>query len=87
MAKKQNQFVVIGGKWFDRVNGNTYHRSKIIDVKKNKIYYSSFQYGYGSQYLSTAREYITDVLKLKSFDIVDGGSFYDLKRIVKNYNF
>ena len=87
MANKKNQFVVIGGKWWDRINGNTYHRSKIIDAKHNKIYYTSFEYGYGSQYLSTARDYIKDVLKLKSFDIVDGGSFYDLKRVIKYYNF
>lgn len=33
------KFVIIGAKWFDSVNGNTYHNAKIIDPTSNKIYY------------------------------------------------
>ena len=84
--KKKNSFVVIGGKWFDKVNGNTYHNAKIIDYAGN-VYYTGFAYGYGTQYLENARKYIVNELKIKNPEIINGGDFYTLKRDVKNGNF
>lgn len=78
------KFVIIGAKWFDSVNGNTYHNAKIIDPTSNKIYYCGFQYGYGSQYLTSAKEYIENTLKIKSFSVIDGGCFQMKKANVKN---
>ena len=79
----ENTFVVIGGKWFDKINGNTYHSAKIIDQNGNK-YYTRFCYGYGSQYITSAKEYIETTLGLSAYKIIDGGSFYMNKKEVKN---
>lgn len=41
-------------KWFDEINGNTYHSVSITDKKTGKIIVCPFQYGYGEQYKHTA---------------------------------
>jgi hypothetical protein len=52
MAKK---FVVIARKWFDKVNGNTYHSVVVVDANTNKrIVEVPFRYGYGDQWKHTA---------------------------------
>lgn len=81
------KFVVIGGKWFDKVNGNTYNSAKIIDTETGKKYYTRFTYGYGNAYLWEAEEYIKTELKIDSFQIIDGGAFYIKKADAKNGNF
>lgn len=81
------KFVVIGGKWFDKVNGNTYHTAKIIDTETGTIYYNRFQYGYGTHYLTTAREYIEGDLGVKDFEIINGGELYGRKSDIKNGRF
>jgi len=43
-------------KWFDKVNGNTYHSVRVIRHKDNKIVTGQFQYRYGEQYQQTALE-------------------------------
>lgn len=40
-------------KWFDSVNGNTYHNVVII-LPDGKILTSGFKYGYGTAYKETA---------------------------------
>lgn len=57
MARK---YVVLGGKWFDKVNGNTYHNAKIVDTETGHIFYSGLRYGYGNAYLDSAAEAIKD---------------------------
>ena len=49
------KYVINGFKWFERVNGNTYHNVNIIDVETNTLIVSSgMVYGYGSQWEHTA---------------------------------
>ncbi len=49
------KYIVEARKWFDKVNGNTYHCVNITDAKKNKVIFSSgFSYGYGDAYRQTA---------------------------------
>jgi len=43
-------------KWFDKVNGNTYHSVRITRIKDNAVVVGAFQYGYGDQYQYTAFE-------------------------------
>ena len=81
------KFVVIGGKWFDKVNGNTYNSAKIIDTETGCAYYTHFCYGYGSAYLHEADDYIKNVLGVSEFSTIDGGSFYMKKADAKNGNF
>lgn len=49
--KKYTAIVV---KWFDRVNGNTYHSVRITRHRDNKVLCCPFDYGYGEQYRQTA---------------------------------
>ena len=50
------RYTCIAVKWFDKVNGNTYHSVRIIRHKDNKTLYGEFQYGYGESYKQTALE-------------------------------
>lgn len=55
---------VTGVKWFDKVNGNTYHKV-YIELENGDYYESSIKYGYGTQYLVTA----SDMLKKMGLNI------------------
>jgi hypothetical protein len=48
------KFTAIAVKWFDKVNGNTYHSVRIIRHKDGKVLYCPFTYGYGDSYRHTA---------------------------------
>jgi hypothetical protein len=54
------KFTVEARKWFDKVNGNTYHSVLIIDNTTGKSYALpkgvDFTYGYGEHYRQTAME-------------------------------
>lgn len=84
---ERKTFIVIGGKWFDKVNGNTYNSAKIIDAETGRTYYTPFCYGYGSAYLQEAENYINEELKHDNARIIDGGSFSINKADAKNGNF
>lgn len=53
---------IIGKRWFDKVNGNTYHSSTIY-VDGDLVGEVPFKYGYGECYLQTAFNF----LHLKGF--------------------
>lgn len=59
--KQFNMIIIDGRKWFDKVNGNTYH-GVTVTIKHNKgddlILNSGMHYGYGEQYIQTAVELI-----------------------------
>ena len=48
------KFTVIAKKWWDRVNGNTYHSVRCVRCKDNAVVTGSFRYGYGEHYKQTA---------------------------------
>ena len=49
------KYIVEGFKWFDKINGNTYHSVNIINAEtKDLIYQSGLTYGYGEQWRHTA---------------------------------
>jgi hypothetical protein len=54
MKTRKIKFIANAVKWFDRVNGNTYHSVRITKVSTGETIYCQFQYGYGSQYEYTA---------------------------------
>lgn len=81
------KFVVFGGLWFDKVNGNTYHVSKILDIQTLQLYYTDYEYGYGNQYWKTARDYIEKNLGYYDYMLYDMGSAYFKKSDLKNRNF
>ena len=56
MKTRQIKFTVIAKKWFDKINGNTYHSVRCIRCKDNDVVTGHFQYGYGEHYKQTALE-------------------------------
>ena len=48
------KFTVIVVKWFDKVNGNTYHSVRCVRCRDNAVVVGSFRYGYGEHYKQTA---------------------------------
>ena len=57
MAKARKiKFTANACRWFDRVNGNTYHSVRIIRCRDGAVLYCPWQYGYGDQYRYTALE-------------------------------
>lgn len=63
--------VVNGRKWFDKVNGNTYHSGTVIVTCSDGIkqFEIPYQYGYGDQYVYSA----FDVLKREGLIILKDG--------------
>ena len=56
MKKRKILFVCHAVKWFDKVNGNTYHSVRITRCRDGKVICGAYQYGYGDQYRQTALE-------------------------------
>lgn len=54
------KFVANAVKWFDRVNGNTYHSVRITRCRDNKVIACPFTYGYGDHYRQTALQAMND---------------------------
>uniref|UniRef100_A0A6M3J7U6 Uncharacterized protein n=1 Tax=viral metagenome TaxID=1070528 RepID=A0A6M3J7U6_9ZZZZ len=54
MKTRQIKFMVIAVKWFDKVNGNTYHSVRCYRNRDGAIVVGPFQYGYGEHYQQTA---------------------------------
>ena len=54
--KKGDVVFVVGRRWFDRVNGNTYHTAEVF-VNDKYVGKSRMTYGYDESYIQTAKEY------------------------------
>ena len=55
--KRNIKFVCNAVRWFDKVNGNTYHSVRITRCRDGKQIvglYAPYEYGYGDQYRYTA---------------------------------
>jgi hypothetical protein len=57
--KDGDNVLVIGRRWFDRVNGNTYHTAE-VEVNGKFVGKSPMTYGYDEQYLQTAKEILLE---------------------------
>ena len=51
----EERFTIIGRRWFEKTNGNTYHSVEVYANNK-LIGRDPYQYGYGDQYLQTAHD-------------------------------
>ena len=67
MKTRQIKFTVIAKKWFDKVNGNTYHSVRCIRHKDNAVVVGRFQYGYGEHYKQTALDGMFDAGWFKNY--------------------
>jgi hypothetical protein len=52
--ERKIKFVVDAARWFDRINGNTYHALRITRIRDGAILKCGLQYGYGDCYRQTA---------------------------------
>ena len=50
------KYVIHSKKWRDRINGNTYHAARILNTQNNLMIAAPMQYGYGDQFMETARK-------------------------------
>ena len=50
------KYVAHAARWFDKVNGNTYHSVNITRVKDSKVIFCGLRYGYDDHYKQTALE-------------------------------
>jgi hypothetical protein len=64
--KKGDTVTIYGKRWFDRVNGNTYHTAE-VEVNGTTLGKSPMTYGYDEQYLQTGKEIL-----LKHYDLPIG---------------
>lgn len=62
-------------RWNNKINGNTYHRVKVY-VNGKLIGESKMTYGYGSQYLITAKNILEDKGQLKGKPLLQGFRSY-----------
>ena len=78
--KKGDTITILGRRWFERVNGNTYHSVKVYvnGILIDKI---DYDYGYGSQYLQNGQELLAKYfdLGLKKYDNGMSESLWHLK--------
>ena len=81
------KYAIIGALYFDSINGNTYHNTKIIDTETGATYYTGYKYGYGNAWEHSADDYIERVLGVKDFSLIKCGAFRLNKKQVKNGNF
>ena len=50
---------IIGRRWFDKINGNTYHSTEVYN-NGEFVGREPFTYGYGDHYIQTGREILQD---------------------------
>jgi hypothetical protein len=48
---------IIGRRWFEKTNGNTYNRVDIY-IDQEKIHKTDFEYGYGNHYADIAAKWL-----------------------------
>ena len=95
---KPIKFIVDAVIWFDRVNGNTYHSTRIIRCKDGDVLHVPFQYGYGDHYRQTSKEAMLKARwipkrykdKLYSYEMENNYPIhytirYDTKRMCKDH--
>ena len=54
------QYICNAVKWFDKVNGNTYHSVRVKRCEDGSLICGKYTYGYGDSYRQTALEIMVD---------------------------
>ena len=65
----KNNLIVLVKKYFDKINGNTYH-SVQFEIN-NKIYHSGKTYGYERQYEQTLKDVLIKNIPTKKYIITE----------------
>uniref|UniRef100_A0A6M3LBV4 Uncharacterized protein n=1 Tax=viral metagenome TaxID=1070528 RepID=A0A6M3LBV4_9ZZZZ len=66
----KEKYIIHGRRWFDKINGNTYHVISITTTSDSKKIYSSpnMEYGYGDHYRQTAYKELVRLGRVKKED-------------------
>jgi hypothetical protein len=75
--KENDTVTLFARKWFDKVNGNTYHSVQIF-VNGDLAGQNDFEYGYGDQYEQTAKELLEKAYIIPN---PEPGIYYSLYRL------
>ena len=78
--KRQIKYICNAAKWFDKVNGNTYHSVRITRCSDGEVIAHGWTYGYGEAYKQTALEIMRD----KGWIV---GTYDELYRFERNNNY
>ena len=74
-----------GRRWFDKVNGNTYHTSAIF-VDGELVHRTPFSYGYDDHYIQSATEWLDTSGYLPELEHYDNGGSESLWRYCDRKN-
>lgn len=88
MTKKLNSgvYIIKGAKWWDKIYGNTYFSSYVLDENGNEVLKVNFTYGYGDHWFdSTKRELLKMARKNAKIKVIKRGCEYLTKKEVKNF--
>lgn len=59
LKEKPKSILVIGRRWFDKANGNTYCASKVY-VNGRHVITNDYEYGYGDYYVDAANDALAE---------------------------
>ena len=79
MKKIKTMLIINARRWFDRVNGNTYHAVQVFDGKELIAKKGGLNYGYGEQYRQTAFKLLID-LGYYSDERRENGTYLDFSK-------
>lgn len=83
---KSGTYYIKGGKWRDKVNGNTHFTSYVLDENGQIVLKLPYQYGYDlAYYYEAEKQLLSMARKNAKIKIVDGGADYHKKAEIKNY--
>lgn len=66
-VKQGDSITIVGRRWFDRVNGNTYHSCECL-INGNVVARVEFEYGYGDSYQYSGMKKLAALGYLPGFD-------------------
>ena len=76
---------IYGRRWFDKVNGNTYHSCR-VDVDGRIIGVNQFEYGYDNQYIESGFEILKRLKVLKAKVSYSDFRNNRIKNIMSSFN-
>ena len=76
---KPKSITIIGRRWFERTNGNTYHTAEVI-IDGEHAHTTGITYGYGNQYRQTALQWVKENVTQDLDGITTHATHTDVKR-------
>jgi hypothetical protein len=81
--KKFNNITIIGRRWFDKPNGNTYHSTEVY-VDGKFIGKKDFEYGYDEGYVQSGHKILQENGYYPTRE--EGGEYWDFSKDRRNHH-